>query len=429
VETVPLTPNFKQRYGAFVNPLPEENTLSEHARFVPAEQRSGKQFEFPVKVTHEHGITFDTSDTAFAIRPAIDSEWKSALVDGATILMPANIAYSVMARGGNGTARSGSGGGAFWKPIDAKVEALMVSAELYRELTIMYGPGTTAAAMCTLGANAAAVLSGANLAAGQTIRLTTASWSSGLWPQMINAKFDIYSSDATTQVETDVKLTAVGPTNCQLTLQKDGSTAGLSSGDVLVIAGSKGRSCIGTQAILENSTTMFNIPAGTYPMWRAVSFAVGGTLTRAKVGQFCARLFPNGLKGGGKLFVGPAAFADLVEEASALQQFNANTDKIKRQGADNLIYITSIGNVNVTLHRYMKQGQAWFIAENVMKRVGATDLTFSLQGSNKWFYQELPNNAGCQIRIFGHQAPIIESPWHCGVLTGIASNADIVSAP
>jgi hypothetical protein len=426
--SIPLASNFKSRYGAFKNPLPEENSMAEFAKFCPAEERPGKQLEFPIKVTHEHGITFDNTDSAFVINPAIDAIWKTAIIDGSNILGTANIAYPQMARGGNGASKSGQSGGAYWKPIDAKVEALMVSAELYREVQLMFGPGSASTALADIGVNGAAVLSGANLNAGQTIRISTATWIAGLWPQMINGQVDIYSSDGATLVEAGVTVTSCDPTKCQLVLTKSGSTAGLSSGDKLYQAGSHHRSCIGLQPILENATTIFNIPANTYPMWRAVSFPIGGTLTRAKIGQFASRLFANGHKGGGKLFGGGACFADLAEEASALQRYTENTDKVKRQGADNILYVTAVGEINVTLHRYMKQGNAFFIAKNVMKRVGSTDLTFDLDGTNKWFYQEMPYNAGCSIRIFSNQAPILESPWHCGILTGIASNADVASA-
>ena len=426
--SVSLASNFKVRYGAFQNPLPEDNSISDFAKFVKAEERPGKQLEFPIKVSHEHGVTHDKTDSAFALEAAVDSVMKTAIVDGTNIMMVANIAYPIMARAKAGVSRGGGSGGAFWKPIDYKVESLMVAAELYRELAIMYGPGPDSTALCNIGVTAAAAITGANLAAGQVVRLTTASWAPGIWPQMIGGFVDIYESDGSTLRESEVEVTAVGKTNCRLTLQKDGSTASVGSGDILLVKLAHGNSCIGVQPILENTGSMFNIDASVYPMWQAESFAVGGALTRAKIGQFASRLFPTGLKGGGKMFGGSAMFADLVEETSQLQQYTSNTDSVKRQGADNLEYLTSIGKINVALHRYMKQGIAMFFARDVLKRVGSTDLTFSLDGTNEWFYREMDNNAGCQIRIFTNQAPIVEIPWFCGILTGIASNADIASA-
>jgi hypothetical protein len=422
-----MSPLMKVRYGKFINPLPEENTLSNFSTFVPKEQRPGKRFEFPIKVSHEHGVTYDVTDTAFALSAAIDATMKTAVIDGATIMVVANIAYVVMSRGKQGSG-PGAQGGTFWDPFDFKVESTMVSGEIRRELAIGYGPGTASAAVCNIGVTAAAAISGADLAAGQVVRLTTASWSAGIFINLLNAEVDIYQSDSSTLRAAGVSITAIDPTQCRLTLQKDGETASVGSGDVILLAGSKGRSCIGLQGILENATTIFEIDAAAIPMWRALSFPVSGALSRAKIGQMAARIHPTGLRTGGKLFVGAPAFQDLVEETALLQTYPENTAKIKRQGAANLVYVTSIGEINVTMYSYMKQGFGFFIAKNVMKRVGTTDLTFSLEGTNEWFYHELANNAGGQIRLFSNQAPILETPWFCSILTGIASNADVASA-
>lgn len=419
-------PNFKVRYGKFINPLPSDNTIADFSEFVGQEERPGKQFEFPVQVSIEHGQTHDVSDTAFALEPAIDSELKNAIIDGATVMMVGNIPYNVIARGKQGSG-NGNSGGTFWKPIDLKTKALMQGGELYRELDLLYGPGTATAALGSIGTVAASV-SGANLAAPQVVRLTTGTWAPGIWNNFINGKVDIYASDGTTLRESDVKVVSVSATNCRLTLQKVGSVAVVAANDILIPKTAKGKSCIGLQAILENTGVIFNIDASLYPMWKAISFAIGGVISRAKIVQFASRLYPNGHSGGGKLFIGGAAFADLSEEASALQRYTENTDSVKRQGNENLEYKTSIGLINVALHRYLKQSLGFFLAKKVLKRVGSSDLTFSLPGTNQWFYQELPNNAGSQIRIFSNQAPIIEIPYYCGILTGIASNADIASA-
>ena len=419
-------PNFKTRYGKFINPLPADNTFAKYSEFVGAEERPGKQFEFPVQVSIEHGQTHDVSDTAFVLESAIDSVLKNAVIDGATIMMVGNLPYTVIARGKNGAA-NGNSGGAFWKPIDLKTKGLMQGGELYRELALMYGPGTASAALGNIGAVAASV-SGANLAAPQVVRLTTGTWAPGIWNTFINGKVDVYQSDGSTLRESDVSVTAVSQTNCRLTLSKSGSTNTVAVGDVLIPKTAKGKSCVGIQAILENSGTLFNISAADYPMWKALSFAVGGAMSRAQIMRFAARMFPSGVTGGGRLFVAAPAFADLSEEANALQRYTSNTDKVKRQGAENLEYTTAIGDFEVALHKYMKQALGFFISKNVLKRVGTTDLTFSLPGTNQWFYQELANQAGSQIRIFSNQAPIIEIPYYCGIFTGIASNADVASA-
>lgn len=420
-------PNFKRRYGKFINPLPAENTLADYSDFVEQESRPGENYNFPVQVSNEHGVTHNTDGTAFTLANAVDSVLKNAQIDGATIMLRGNIPYDVIAKGKAG-AGNGNSGAAFWKPIDLKTKALMQSAELYREMSLLFGPGTAAAALGNIGVVALSV-SGANLAAPQVVRLTAATWAPGIWNNMINGLVDIYQSDGTTLRENNVIVQAVpSSTQTRLQLFKSGSVAVVAANDILIPATAKGKGCIGVQAILENVTTMFGIDAALFPMWRCVQFAVGGVMTRAKLLQCMARLYPNGAVGGGKLFVNGMTFAELAEEADALQRYTGNTDEVKRQGADNLVYKTAVGQVDVALHRYMKAGIAPFLARKQLKRVGSSDITFSLPGTNQWFYQELSNAAGSEIRIYSNQAPIIEIPYYCALFTGIANTGDIASS-
>jgi hypothetical protein len=419
-------PNFKRRYGKFINPLPAENTLADYSDFVQQDARPGENYNFPVQVTLEHGVTHNTDGTAFTLNAAVDSVLQNAQIDGATIMLRGTLPYDVIAKGKNGAA-NGNEGGAFWKPIDLKTKILMQSGEFYRENNMCYGPGT-GTSLANIGVVGASI-SGANLAAPQVVRLTAASWAPGIWNNYINGLVDVYQSDGATLRDSGVTVQAVtSSTQTRLQLFKTGSVAVVAANDIIMPAGQKGKGCVGVQPILENAGTLFNISAATYPMWRCPQFSVGGTMGRAKLLQGMARLYPNGITTGGKLFVNGMTFAELAEEANALQRYTGNNDKVKRQGAANLEYDTAVGTVNVALHRYMKQGIAMFIAKDVLKRVGSSDLTFSLPGTNQWFYSELADKAGSEIRIYSNQAPIIEIPYYCMEFTGIANTGDIASS-
>ena len=52
------------------------------------------------------------------------------------------------------------------------------------------------------------------------------------------------------------------------------------------------------------------------------------------------------------------AFGDLAEEADSLQRYTNNTDEVKRQGVNQLVYKSPAGEITVKLHKYMKQGSA-----------------------------------------------------------------------
>jgi hypothetical protein len=309
-----------------------------------------------------------------------------------------------------------------------KVTTLAKSGDFYREIALHYGPGPGSTALCDIGV-VSTIVSGTNLGAGGPIvcDLTRASWSVGLWNNLVGGYVDIYEADGATLVESDVEVTAVDPTHNRITLSKSGVTTDVDATDKIMPRSAKGRSCVGVQGILENVGSLFEISAATYPQWRSVSYSVGGAMSRAKIMRLAARLQQNGLKDGGKLFVNGNAFADLAEEANELQRFVGNNGaegSVTFQGQQNLSYKTPAGIIEVAVDLVQKQSLGFFIAKNTGIRVGSTDNTFSSPGSRQWFFQELEGKAGARIQLFGNQAPLLKIPYWCAELTGIASNAD-----
>lgn len=410
-------PNYKQRYGEFTDPLPEENTIAEYFDFVKGDQRPGNQFNFPIVVQGEHGQTANVDGTAFALNAAIDSVLQNAVLDGATLALIGNIPYDVSFKSKNG-AGNGSNGGAFKTAFELKTMLLMKFMEFYRELSLLYGCGTSAAAACDIGILAAG--STGTLAAG-TFVITSATWAPGIWNMLIGAKIDVLQADRSTTRGLGATVTAVNADTKTVTVS--GSSGTQATGDIVVPFGWRTKTCVGVEGILTNAGTLFGISAATYPMWKAITVSAGSaTLSRAKVLGIMARLFPNGLKQGGRLFVSAPTFADLAEEADALQRFTGNTDEVKRQGANSLLYKSPAGTVEVVLHSYMKQGEAMFFPKGIGKRVGSTDITFRGEGDD-WFFLELPSNAGCQLRILSNQAPVLKVPYNCAFINLIVNSA------
>jgi hypothetical protein len=399
----------KKRYGKFSNPLPSDNTIAQFMPFVRKDMQGGESYNFPV------------DNSAFALNAARDSITKNATLTGATIMLRGTLPYDTTSALMHGAENGGPNGSSFFEPVDAKVEGLMVSGEMYREVQLMYGAGTAAAAAANIGVINANV-SAADLDPGTIVNLTAASWAPGLWANLQNALVDIYQSDGSTLRESSVVVDAIVEATNRLSISKASSTAVPAAGDVIVLRDARTKSCYGLQAILENSGALFGISAATYPQWKAVSKNIGGTLTRAAILGLAARLYANGVRDGGKLFVAGCQFSDLDEEAAELVRFKEGVVS-KDQGSQNLLYRSPAGIIEVAVHSYMKNGIAMFLSTDNGRRVGNTDLTFNLPGTNKWFYTELPDNAGGQFRIYSNQAPVLERPYHCAILSGITSDA------
>jgi hypothetical protein len=413
---------FKQRYGRWIEPLPDVHTLADEGDFIPGENRPGLGYNFPVLSGVEHGQTPNVDNSAFAINAAIDSQVLNASLDGATILLQSVVSYDTIYKSLNG-AGSGSNGGAFKTALDQAVQAMLMGAALYRELALGYGPGTSTAIAADIGVVNASI-SGANLGAVQVVTTTVATWIPGLWIMMQNALVDIYQADGTTVRDTGVTMQArPSTTQTRLQLFKSASANTVAAGDRIVPKDWRTKSCFGLEAIYNNAGTIFGINAAVVAPWRCMTFSSGGVLTRAKIMSYAAQVSLNGAHNGGKLLVSAPSFADLAEEASQLQRYTGNTDKVKRQGASSLSYETACGVIEVIVWQYQKQGQAFFIAADNFRRVGSTDLTMKpIGGGAEGFFTHLTGNAGAQMKIFSNQAPVFEMPYRNFIVNGIVNN-------
>jgi hypothetical protein len=415
--------NFRQRFGPWIDPLPEENTIADAGTFVSREMRSGLNYNFPVLAGVEHGQTPNVDNSAFTIGAAVDSQVLLATLDGATILMQAVVSYDAIYKGLNGSGNSADAG-AYKDTLQLTVEAMLKGAELYRELALMYGPGTGSVASSNIGVVGASI-SGANLAAPQVVTLTTASWIPGLWILMQNALVDVYQSDGTTLRDNAVTVQGRPSTTLtRLQLFKTASAATVAVNDIIVPRDWRTKSCYGLEAIYNNATTLFGINAALVAPWRCLLFSAGGQLTRAKILGYGAQVSVNGLRTGGKLFVCAGTFADLSEEAAALRRFTDNSE-VRTQGASKLIYTTACGDVEVVVYGYAKQGQAPFVANDNFRRVGSTDITMRpLGGLAQGFLQHSQTTAGMSMRVFSNQAPVFEKPFINFLVTGIVNSAN-----
>jgi hypothetical protein len=405
-----------------MDPLPEDNSLADGGTFVSREMRSGLNYNFPVLAGLEHGQTPNVDNSAFAIGSAIDGQVLLATLDGATILMQAVVSYDAIYKGLNGNGNDASAG-AYKDTLQLTVEAMLKGAELYRELALAYGPGTSAAVASNIGVVGASI-SGANLAAPQVVTLTTASWIPGLWIMMQNALVDIYQADGTTPRDTAVTVQGRPSTTLtRLQLFKTASAAVVAANDVIVPRDWRTKSCFGLEAIYNNATTLFGINAALVAPWRCLIFSAGGQMTRAKLLGMGAGVSINGLRTGGKYYASAPTFADMAEEASALRRFT-DDGTVRSQGASKLTYTTACGEIEVVVYQYAKQGQAMFVANDNYRRVGSTDITMRpIGGGAQGFFTHSTTTAGAQIKCFSNQAPVFEKPFLNFLTNGIVNSA------
>lgn len=408
------------RYGPLMNPMPSIDTLAADFAFVEKERREGRNYNFPIRLGLPGGITYDDTNTAFTTRDPIAAVWKEATITGSSILAQDDIPYNDVFATMNGVSADG-GSGSYMDKWDESMEGLMLSAELYRELAILCGPGPTSTAAASL-ATVNASVSGANLAAPQVVNVTAATWRPGLWQRVISHQFDVYQSDGSTLRASNVTLQAVVESTNRLQLFKSASAAVVAANDIILPAAGIDVSMYGIEAIAANTGSLFGIDAATYPQWRVSAAAVGGALSRAKVLGFLGQLKAKGVTQGGTLYLAAGPVGDLIEEANTLQRWTDEAKQTRVQGTTAVEFLTQVGPVTCKVHDYFKQGTGFFNPKGKSSavRVGQTDNTFT-NGKNEMFLQELETKAGSRIRCFSHQAPVLPLPYQCMLFSGITS--------
>lgn len=408
----------KTVFGPAIEVIPEENSFADIFKFKES-TKTGRYYEVSVEMSREQGFAYNSNHNAFALAAAANADWQLAQLEGAEIAGRAQIPYGHMAKmsGNDGDSKKA------WKQaMGQTIASLMKSAEARREIALMYGPGATAVA--NLGVvNAVISAVGVNL----TINLTRATWADGMWPVLIGAAFDCFAGGTSHTANAPLILTGVVQSQCRLIFTGNATDVGtVAPGDVLTFRGSRAVSCVGIEAILANTGTLFNISAANYPIWRAQTYNVAGALTFDKVVEGLVGPANNGLKTGGTLTLTAQQWTDCMTDEAALRRHVG--DKMAKEiktGASSLEYESAAGVVKIVRHPFAKQAQAWFLPNDVCERVGAQELSFKSPGSpNDWHLVEVADTTATEIRIYGDFAPLIHQPNVCVQYNGIASTAD-----
>lgn len=432
-------PNYKVVYGDYTDPHPTSDSMTAALPFVSKESRNGRTFNVPVKVSPEQGQTADVSGTAFAIRDARNSVMKEASLDGASLLYNGRIPYDAMLRSRNGTGDKRNGN-AFKDAFELKTKDLMEQGEFYGEVAVHYGPGTGATIADDIGVTAAANGSGTNLGSpGVTVPITIATWAPGVWARMLNALADVYDSAGTTLIANNVTVSAINPdyssggtspnvtlvattTGNQQTTTGAATTLANMYSRRLLPAGWAQNSCTGVVSRFKNTGIQDGINAALYQVWKPVQITTTGTLTRLKLKSLMARMYPTGIRKGGKLWVAAPVFADIEEEMTSQNHYwpKGEMDQV---GTNEIVFKSPCGPLSIMLDPMMKYGTAVFWGNEAKGvRVGSSPLTFRGKG-DEWFFLELQGNAGSEIRCMSNFSPFFYQPNKTAVITGFTPAA------
>lgn len=367
----------------------------------------GEAYVVAVTLSKEGGFTYAPSMGANAVPSnptAIAATILHAKIQSYAIYLASQLAYSA-------AARAASQGKAAFKSAYAAVLQNMKFSHMYRlECSLLYGRD----GLGILSTNAAAGV----------LTMTEASFSPGIWGAGLkdNVITAWTGSDETeTQHDGDLVITAVDISARQVTVS--GTSSSVVSGDYLYFKNSRTSTawneCAGLYRILVNDAELFEIDASVYDSWRAQSLDQAGQVSLTGIMRLAAKCQSYGLERA-VLMIAPVRFADLAADEAALRRYVEDGSKAKR-GPNSITYNMGGIPIDIVSHPLIKLGHAFLLPDDQVHRIGSTDVTMALPGSNEELSVQVSNLTAIEFRSMSDQAVFIEVPARAGLLFGLTS--------
>lgn len=396
---------FKEVYAKQINNLMPE--VAKLTRKIPFESaaRIGNKYHQPVDLAGELGFTHEASGAgAFALNAVVPLEMKDAQVD----------AYQTMLRSAldiETAAKSVEDKAAFIQATKHVVKHMKIACDKRAEVLAFYG-GEGLGVVSSTSAN------GSDL----DVIFTTA-FAPGIWIGSRNMKLDWYNGASKVNTNAATVITAVDISNRKITISGNASDLSAISGThVAYFYGAYGKEMTGLSKIITNATTLFNIDAATYELWKGQTVAVGGNLTLSATLDGVSQACNFGLEEKAVCWVSNKTFRTMVTDQAALRKYDASFDKEAKNGFQSVKFYGQNGEIEIIPHSIVKETEA-FLHPMSLKRIGSTDTTFSLPGSGgEQFFLFMPEHAGYELRSYSAWQLFAEKPAQCVKFTGITNS-------
>ena len=389
--------------------VPDYAVLQKKIPFVSADKETGNFYAQPVNLSHEQGFTYNgDAGSVVTLNAAINSTMKEAQVKGTEMILRTQITYTALSRA------SKAGPKAFKRASAWKVEDMNNSMRKRLEISMIYGQSSIGEVESITSASGSG-----------TITITAASWAGGIWAGAENAAIDSFTSTTKNNTGGDIVITAVNSDTRTLSVTCTGTFSGeCQAGDLLFFKGTNSGSSVftemaGLQKIIQNSSTLFNINAGTYSLWKGNTVTSVGQLTHAKVQDALARAVNKGLMDPVLLLVSPKGFNTLNADLAALRMFDSSYGTEGKNGFEKLVFHSVNGPVEVVSHPLVKDGDAFIVPLDSVMRLGSVDLSFGVPGMDETFFTLVANTNAVELQCMADQAIFLEKPAHAVYLSGI----------
>lgn len=423
-----LTGLFKEVYTqkGIIDLIPENLYLTKRVPFLKPASAIGNLFNQPVVVGTEQGVTYAAPGSgAFATNSAISMQMGNAQVNAYQVLLRAAIDMESIARSGNG------GKASFEEATKLQMRNVVKSMAKRIELSALYGRSGLGVADSSVNTNTTTTV----------VTLSVGTFATGIWSGTENAEiqfFDTVTGNLVSSGSDSVfTIFSVDPTNRALTVT--GTSIGITALDAALtstgscdiyfnsarVSATVWNEQQGLYGIMTNtSSTMFNINAGQYSLWRGNTYSCSGTSFQLDDMQKAVALpfARGGLDEAITLFVSPQTWATLLTDQAALRRYDVSFRESKMvNGAEALAYASQNGTIEVISHPYVKPSQAFGVPMSTLSRIGSTEMTFNQLGNDAVVFQQMANNAGYQYTCYTAQQIFCDSPAKTVMVTDVVN--------
>ena len=407
---------YKDIYGdSIIDLIPRVQKIMKGVAFQKS-KKLGKFYHVPVVVQDEQGFTYNSSaDGTFGNMFSLNGYESMAMADaqirGTELVLQSGVSY-----GAAETASSSKE--AFAEFSSVLFERMVESTTKRKEISYLYGGSSIGSFNAIAGA----------AATSRTLTFTGASFSIGIFSGLKGAKIQFYSS--TTLISSgDNSIFTVSSFNiANKTIVVTGTSTGITA---LAAAfpgtldayfnGAYGNEPVGIDKIITTSGTLFGVDNTTYDLFQGNTYTVSsGGLTMDHIQKAVAVAASRGLNEEMTVLMTPSQFTKLALDQSSSRRYDSSYNGKKAvNGFSSLEYHGPQGAlIKIEPHPYMKDGDVFGIPMNRFKRIGSTDMTFQTPGREEEIFNQVPDKAGYEVRLYCNDAIFCEAPSRCVKITG-----------
>lgn len=361
----------------------------------------GSQYVQPVRLALPGGFTHALGDGtagAFTLNDSKAGTQAKALVTGCQILLRDQMSYEDAAKATGGKKSFAEGTKFFY-------EGMQKSMRKRIEIELLYGNS----GIGTLSAYTSGTPS---------ITITLSQWAPMIWTGCEGTEIDVMSGTSGT-VRGTVTIVSVDPETRIVTIS--GTVTGATANDVVYFKCGYGNEMSGIHKIMSNTGSLFNISAATYAQWKSSNLAVTGALSFNAVKKAITKAVGKGLMEDIKLYVNHGGWDDIASDIASLRTLDKSEVKKVDIGAEEIVYHSQNGKVEIISHPMVKEGNAYGLVAANWKRIGSADVVMGAPGFGGEPFFHLATKAGIEARSYTNQAIFSEMPATSFYISGIVN--------